>query len=328
LNSEDKPQNQPTGNLSGIRVENVSHYYGRARVLNSINFEAEQGEVCVILGPNGAGKTTLLRLITGYFLPAEGRVWLRDKEMTRKPILAKQSFGYLPEHFPIYPYMTVSEFLLWCLELRQFGGKKKDEVARVISLVGLYDRRNTRIRKLSKGMRQRTSLAQALLGDPPFLILDEPTSGLDPHQIKEMREMIAGFKGKRTVILSTHILAEAAQVADRIIILSEGNIIASGKPRQLAQAYLEGESIYRIGFHGKLEAVENKLKKIQSIIFFELVNKADDDLTMELRVKPRVNGDVVLKQLIQARLRPFEFFRKELKLEDIFMRAVVQEDPV
>jgi len=311
--------------FQGIRAENLSHFYSGVPVLKNISFTAEKGEVCAILGPNGAGKTTLLRLVTGFFLPAEGHIWHSGVEMTRHPLKAKRLIGYLPEQFPLYPYLTVYEFLSWCLGLRHFKGSRKQEIHRVLHQVDMKEREGMRISKLSRGMSQRVGLAQALLGEPPFLILDEPTSGLDPGQIRAMRDLIMHLKGSRTILLSTHILAEAAQVADRIIILSEGQIIASGKPKELAKAYLEGEIVYRISVKGPLQSIETKLKTLSKVQAYDLVDGSEDYLHFELRLEPNVSGEVMLKELTQQGIQPVEFYKKELKLEDIFMRALTQE---
>ncbi len=309
----------------GLRVERVTHYYGTTCALRSVSLEAAKGEVCAILGPNGAGKTTLMRLITGYFLPLDGHIWLGPHELTKNPLQAKHFLGYLPEYFPLYPHLTVREFLMWCLSLRRFKGKKKEEVVRVLKLVDLLDRINSRISKLSRGMRQRLGLAQALLGDPAYLILDEPSSGLDPAQIRGMRELIAGIKQDRTIILSTHILAEAAQISDRIVILSEGQVIASGRPRELESAYLHGESIYRIGIRGDIRRIEEVLPSLPYTVSFEMVSSMVDHHRFELRVQPDISSEMILEALGRAGLVPFEYYRKELKLEDIFFKAVTEE---
>ena len=318
--------NPAVSNQQGLRVEKVNHFFGTRRVLKNVSFEANHGEVCAILGPNGAGKTTLMRIITGYFLPFEGRVWLGSQDLTQDPLRAKSLIGYLPEHFPVYPNLTVQEFLSWCLSMRDFGGDKKKEIEWVLSLVNFDERTNARVDKLSRGMRQRIGLAQALLAEPAYLILDEPTSGLDPAQIRAMRELIIKLKKDRTVILSTHILAEAAQISDRIIILSDGQVISSGRPKELEDAYLGNETVYRAGFTGELPKIEEVLKGLPNLIAYELVSSLQDQHRVELRVEPKISEKIFLKNLVQARLRPFEYFRKELKLEDIFLKAVTREN--
>jgi len=309
----------------GVTIENVYHSYGKFQALKNINFQAYPGEVCAILGPNGAGKTTLMRLITGFFMPTEGNIWLSDVEMTKDPLKAKQLMGYLPERFPLYSYLTVNEFLRWCLDLRGFHGNHQDEVNRVLKTVKLEERIRSRIEKLSKGMRQRVALAQALLGDVPYLVLDEPTSGLDPKQILGMRDLIHSLKGTHTILISTHILAEAAQVADRIIILSEGRVVAKGKPEDLARAYLEGEMIYRLGFTGKKEEIESALKSLTITRSVEWVDVAGDRLHLELRVVANTDETTLFTALAKVKLKPFEFFRKDLKLEDVFVKAITQD---
>jgi ABC-2 type transport system ATP-binding protein len=309
----------------GITVESISHYYGKFQALKNINFQAKPGEVCAILGPNGSGKTTLMRLVTGFFMPTAGNVWLSDVSMTQKPLEAKKMVGYVAERFPLYTYLTVREFLTWCLQLRDFKGKNRFEVDRVMDVVGLKDRAKSRIAKLSKGMRQRVSLAQALLGDTPYLILDEPTSGLDPNQIRNMRELLQSLKGERTILLSTHILAEAAEVADRIIILSEGSVIAKGKPGDLAEAYLDGEMIYRVGFRGNKEDIQKRLSSLDLLNQVECTDFQGDKIRLELRVKPHITEEDLLGIFEGIELKPFEFYKKELKLEDVFVKALTRE---
>jgi len=319
---------EPVSSLAqtGISVDRISYFYGRKQILKSINFQALPGEVCVILGSNGAGKTTLMRLITGYYLPAEGHVWVGDIDMTRSPLQGKSLIGYLPENFPTYPNLTVQEFLKWSLVLKTRVKDQQAECDRVLDCVGLVAEKRKRIGKLSKGMRQRLSLAASLLGNPPFLVLDEPTSGLDPVQIRQVRNLIRDLKGNRTVLLSTHILAEAAQVADRVVILSAGQVLASGRPQELENAYLGDEVVYRVAFRGERKDIQDRLAQAHQLQGWDWVETASGRQWYEIKVNQDFPEETLIKCLSDVDLKPLEFFRKQMRLEDLFFRAVTQEE--
>ncbi len=215
-----------------IEVKQLSKRYGERLAVDRISFTAKAGEVVGLLGANGAGKTTTMRMLTGFLPPTEGSAVIAGHDITDDSMAARSVVGYLPERVPVYPDMTVREYVLFWARLR--GGKNPSASAdAAIARVNLTDRRHTLIRKLSKGMRQRLGFAQALAHDPPVLILDEPTIGIDPQQVIEVRETVRALGQDKTVLFSTHILSEAEQVCDRVVILHHGQVVAQGEPETL-----------------------------------------------------------------------------------------------
>lgn len=215
-----------------IEVTRLTKRFGDRIVVDRISFSAKPGEVVGLLGPNGAGKTTTMRMLSGFLPPSEGTVKIAGHDVVTDSLNARRSVGYLPERVPVYPDMTVREFVLFWARLRG----RRDAKARadaVIAQVNLSERRDTLIRNLSKGMRQRLGFAQALAHDPPVLILDEPTIGIDPRQVIEVRDTVRDLGKTKTVLFSTHILSEAEHVCDRVVILHQGRIVAQGKPADL-----------------------------------------------------------------------------------------------
>ena len=197
--------------------------------MNDVSFRVEPGEIVGFLGPNGAGKTTTLRMLTGYLAPTTGEVRIDGIDATADSIAARARLGYMPEGVPLYKEMRVHEYLRYRGTLKKVG-EVQEAVDRSLELAGVADARRRIIGQLSKGYRQRVALADALIADPPILILDEPTSGLDPNQVRQFRELIRGFRGKKTVLLSTHILSEVEAVCDRVIIIREGEKVADLAP--------------------------------------------------------------------------------------------------
>ena len=212
-----------------IEVEALSRRYGSRLAVNEVSFRVEPGEIVGFLGPNGAGKTTTLRMLTGYLAPTSGRIRIDGIDAVTDSIRARERLGYMPEGVPLYREMRVFEYL------RHRGALKRvpnltAAVDRALELAGVEDVRTRIVGQLSKGYRQRVGLAEALIADPPILILDEPTSGLDPNQVRQFRELVRSFGGKKTVLLSTHILSEVEAVCDRVIIIREGKKVADLRP--------------------------------------------------------------------------------------------------
>ena len=210
-----------------IEVKNVTKKYGSFVAVDDINFSINDGEVVGFLGPNGAGKTTTMNIITGFIEQTEGNVIVNGFDTVKKPKKAKQEIGYMPEGVPLYMDLTVKEFVTYMAELRKVDKKiKKDKVQNVLKETGLIEMQNKLIKNLSRGQKQRVSLAGTLVGEPKVLILDEPTVGLDPKQITEIRSLIKELGKKHTVILSSHILSEVSQICDKVIIINKGKIVA------------------------------------------------------------------------------------------------------
>ncbi|NLT09783.1 MAG: ABC transporter ATP-binding protein, partial [Ruminococcus sp.] len=210
-----------------ITIENLTKYYGKNRAVNNISFTINDNEILGFLGPNGAGKSTTMNMIAGYLPMTSGKVTIFGHDISREPVKAKLELGYLPEIPPVYPDMKVTEYLSFCAGIKRIPlGKRKEEISRVMELLKITDVKGKLIRNLSKGYRQRVGFAQALLGDPKFIILDEPTVGLDPNQVVEVRKLIKSLKKDHTVIFSSHILSEVSEVCDRVVIINKGDIRA------------------------------------------------------------------------------------------------------
>jgi ABC-2 type transport system ATP-binding protein len=215
-----------------IEVQQLTKRYGERTAVDRITFTAKAGEVVGLLGANGAGKTTTMRMLTGFLPPTDGQARVGGHDVVTESMAARRAVGYLPERVPLYPDMTVREYVLFWARLRGAANARAGADA-AIARVNLSDRRNTLIRNLSKGMKQRLGFAQALAHDPPVLILDEPTIGIDPQQVIEVRDTVRALGASKTVLFSTHILSEADSVCDRVVILHKGKIVAHGTPAEL-----------------------------------------------------------------------------------------------
>jgi ABC-2 type transport system ATP-binding protein len=233
-----------------IEVDHLSRYYGPLPALQDISFTAHKGEIVAFLGPNGAGKTTTMRILTGYMPPSSGRASVAGHDVVEDSMAARRNTGYLPEITPLYTDMTVIGYLKFMARLRGVQAVN-DAVERVMVRTAVDHRADDLIGQLSKGYRQRVGIAQALVHNPPVLILDEPTIGLDPRQIREVRGLIRELSGDHTVILSTHILPEAEQVADRVLIINRGQLVAEDTPEALMGRMAGGEQV-RVAVPGDL----------------------------------------------------------------------------
>ena len=228
-----------------IEVHHLTKRYGRVTAVDDVSFRVERGEILGFLGPNGAGKTTTMRILTGYMPATDGRATVAGYDIFDKPIDAKKRIGYLPETPPLYPDMTVREYLDFVARLKGVPSKeKKERVTSVMARTHVADMADRHCGKLSKGYRQRVGLAQAIIHNPEVLILDEPTAGLDPKQIIETRELIRGLGGDHTIVLSTHILPEVAQTCQRVVIINKGRVVAVDTPDNLTARLKGAETMY------------------------------------------------------------------------------------
>ncbi len=306
-----------------IIVDGITKIYGRQNAVDKLSFQVKTGEVLGFLGPNGAGKTTTMKAITGYLEINSGDIEVGGISVTQNPGEVKKHIGYLPEHNPLYQDMPVIDYLGFIAGLQ---GVQKTEieprVTEMIHVCGLSGEKHKKIRELSKGYKQRVGLAQALIHNPEVLILDEPTTGLDPNQIVEIRELIKNIGREKTVILSSHILAEVEATCDRILIINKGKIVANGTAEELRRQ-ARGNEILKIelGNATRNEAF-NALKSLPTV---ELVDFSDNDnATFEINSKPghksakAIFDLCVNKGWYLAQLTPVE-----TKLEDIF-REVTQ----
>lgn len=233
-----------------ICVKNITKTFGAQKALDELSFEVKTGEILGFLGPNGAGKTTTMKAITCYITPNEGDILVGDKSVLHSPDEVKQHIGYLPENNPLYLDMPVMDYLSFIGELQ--GVEKalvEAQVNKMVRICGLNAEKHKKISELSKGYRQRVGLAQALIHDPEVLILDEPTTGLDPNQIIEIRALIKEIGKEKTVILSSHILAEVEATCDRVLIINKGKIVANGTPEEL-RSQAQGKEILKVAING------------------------------------------------------------------------------
>lgn len=218
-----------------LEVTGLTKRYGDIVAIEDVGFRLEKGEVAAFLGPNGAGKTTTLRIITGYVPPSSGEVRINGVDLKRQATKAKKMIGYLPETPPLYPEMRLEGYLKFVGKLKGLKkGELEQSIEQAIERCRLQDMRRRFVYTLSKGYRQRLGLAQAIMGNPDLLVLDEPTSGLDPAQIVDMRAFILELKGSHTILLSTHILSEAAQICNRVLIVHKGKLVGDGTLEQFA----------------------------------------------------------------------------------------------
>jgi len=233
-----------------ISVSNLSRSYGSFKAVDGVSFEVGQGQVVGLLGPNGAGKTTVMKMLTGFHFPESGTVKVGGFDVLEQTREAQALIGYLPESSPVYPDLTVHEYLEFMAGMRGIEPSKRAEaIERSLERTDAAQFHNRVTSHLSKGQRQRVGLAQAILADPSILILDEPTSGLDPHQILEFRQLIQHLGREKTVILSTHIMQEVEALCERVLIMNQGRIVAEGKAEDIAKN-LQGESRYEFRLRG------------------------------------------------------------------------------
>ena len=243
-----------------IDVKNVSKKYGNFYAVRNVSFNVRDGEIVGFLGRNGAGKTTTMNMITGFIEPSSGKITINGYDVDVKPKKAKKIIGYMPEGVPLYPDLTVKEFVSYMADLKLVPHKeKKQAVEKAILQTGLDKVKNRLTRNLSRGFKQRVSMAGALVGDPEILILDEPTVGLDPKQVREIRELIKSFRKNHTVILSSHILSEVSQICEKVIIIDRGEIIAVDTPENL-EKQTQTKQILKI----TVEDPENLFEKVFS----------------------------------------------------------------
>ena len=249
-----------------IEVESLTKRYGRTTAVDGVSFRVERGEILGFLGPNGAGKTTTMRILTCYLPPTEGAARVAGYDVFSQPMEVKRRVGYLPETPPLYPDMSVRDYLDFCSRIKGVPAKeRKTRVGDAIEKCRVGDVRDKLIAKLSKGYRQRVGLAQAILHNPDVLILDEPTAGLDPKQIIETRELIRGLAGSHTVILSTHILPEVSMTCGRVVIINKGRVVAEDTPDNLTRR-LKGAGTIRVEARGDAASVLEAVAAVPGVL--------------------------------------------------------------
>jgi ABC-2 type transport system ATP-binding protein len=304
-----------------IRVSGLTKDYGMRRAIDNLTFEAEQGEILGFLGPNGAGKTTTMRILTGYMPPTEGEANVAGYDVVAESIEVRRRVGYLPETVPLYTDMTVFDYLKFMADLRHLPDGE-DRVDETLEMVGLEERAEGYIGNLSKGMRQRVGLAQALLHRPEVLILDEPTIGLDPGQVVDVRNVIREIGKERTVLLSTHILSEAQQLCDRVLIINKGRIVAEDTPANL-QASLIGSERGMLRVRGEADDLLKKISKIKGIT--NVQPKEEGVLEFQFAPGQDVRAEVA-RATIKAGYDLLEMRLIGMSLEDIFLQLTREEN--
>ncbi len=304
-----------------IRVEGLTKDYGARRAISNLNFEAKQGEIVGFLGPNGAGKTTTMRILTGYMPPTDGSALVAGFDVVDESLEVRKRVGYLPETVPLYTDMTAYDYLKFMADLRQIpdSSERADEA---LEMVGMESRANSFISSLSKGMRQRIGLAQALIHRPEVLILDEPTIGLDPGQVVEVRKLIREIGKERTVLLSTHILSEAQQICDRVLIINKGKIVAEDTPENL-QSRLVGSERVALRVRGESDGLSKIITKVKGV---QSVHSAPDG-SIEFQFAP--GQDVrpeVAKAVVNAGYDLLELRPVGMSLEEIFLELTREDN--
>ncbi len=303
-----------------IEVEGLTKDYGTRRAISNLTFKAESGEILGFLGPNGAGKTTTMRILSGYMPPTMGMAKVAGFDVVDQSLEVRKRVGYLPETVPLYPDMTVFDYLKYMADLRQVKNAE-DRVDDVLEIVKMSERAGGYISNLSKGMRQRVGLAQALLHQPEVLILDEPTIGLDPAQIREVRKLIREIGRQRTVLLSTHILSEAQQICDRVLIINNGQIVVEDTPERLQASLAGGQSVaVRVEGDGDgLEKLVGGLAGVQRV-----TANQDGSLLVEGAPGKDIRPSIA-KNIVKAGFDLLELKSINLSLEDIYMELTREE---
>ena len=304
-----------------IEISHLVKKYGDHYAVKDLNVRIEEGQIYGFLGPNGAGKSTTMNMITGYLAPTAGTVKVDGFDIVKEPEKAKEHIGYLPEIPPLYSEMTVEEYLKFAAELKRIPRKERAaQIEKAIKTAQLEDVRKRLINNLSKGYKQRVGLAQAVLGDPETIILDEPTVGLDPRQMIEMRELIRSLKKDHTVILSSHILSEVSAVCDQILIISKGELVASGTPDGL-QAKLKGAGELELCVKGTAAQLKTLLSNLDGVESFTTTEAEDG--TVLAQVSEKADCDIrepLFYELAENRMPLLGMEKKTGSLEDIFLQ--------
>ena len=311
-----------------IEVENLTKKYGSQVAVDNLSFRVERGMIYGFLGPNGAGKSPTMNMMTGYIAATSGTVKINGYDILKNPEQAKKSIGYLPELPPVYPDMTVYEYLRFVAELKKVKkNERQAQIEDVMKQTQIEDVKGRLIKNLSKGYKQRVGLAQAIIGYPEVIILDEPTVGLDPKQIIEIRELIRELAKKHTIILSSHILSEVSAVCDHIMIISKGKLVASDTPEGL-MTLLKGGRQMKLSVLGEQSKVEELLQSMESVKDFSMQPpRAEGMVSVNIRTEDTEDIRVELFHRLAAADMPImELSLSEKSLEDVFLELTGEED--
>jgi len=301
-----------------IEVEHLTKKYGDLEAVKHLNFKVKEGQIWGLLGPNAAGKTTTMRILTGYLPATEGKAAVAGFDVFNQPNEVKKITGYLPEVVPLYPDMTVDEYLRFVAEIKQIpASKRKEALEKSIETAGLEVVRRRLIKNISRGFKQRVGIAQALIHDPRVLILDEPTIGLDPAQIIEIRQLIRSLRGERTIMLSTHILAEVTQTCDGVVIIRDGRLMASGSLDELTASVKDKERmIIKLKSGG-----EELIPHFMRIPGTDKVIQKDDGFEFEWSTGKDIREDVA-KFCVEKELGLIEMRPLVMSIEDLYLKIV------
>ena len=308
-----------------IELKNITKKYGNLVAVDDISFKVKNGEIIGLLGPNGAGKSTIMNAITGYIEQSNGDIIVNGFDTVKRGKKAKREIGYMPEGVPLYDDLTIKEFITYMAELRKVKRKeKKEKVQEIIKKVGLEEIQNKIIKNLSRGQKQRVSLAGALIGEPNVLILDEPTVGLDPKQITEIRNLIKSLGKKHTIILSSHILSEVSQICDRVVIINKGKIVAEDAPENLEKKVSNQKNIIYITVEDSENKIEQMKEKIEGITEIKFIEELQDK-TKKYEITGSKDEELrkkIFTEFAKEGITIFEMKKPEATLEDAFMNII------
>jgi ABC-2 type transport system ATP-binding protein len=313
-----------------IEVQHLTKRYGRVTAVDDLTFRVERGEILGFLGPNGAGKTTTMRILTGYMPATEGKAVVAGFDVFEQPIEAKRRTGYLPETPPLYPEMTVREYLQFVARIKIKGvsaGERRNRVEESMRRTRVDDMASRHCGKLSKGYRQRVGLAQSILHNPEVLILDEPTAGLDPKQIIETRQLIKELAGTHTIVISTHILPEVSQTCDRVVIINKGRAVAVDTPANLT-ARLRGSETMYLQIDAGADDAAATLRDVPGVLGVSIADRQNGAVGYEVStesgrdVRRDLARTVVAQNWGLLELRP-----SRMSLEEIFLSLTTEEKP-
>lgn len=311
-----------------IEVKNISKKYGNFIAVDNISFEVNDHEIVGFLGPNGAGKTTTMNMITGFIEPTEGEIIINGFNISKNPNKAKKQMGYMPENVPLYNDLTVKEFINYMAELKRVNKKERKEVVKnILEETGLLDVQNKLIKNISRGYKQRVSLAGALIGNPDVLILDEPTVGLDPKQITEIRTLIKKLGNNHTILLSSHILSEVSQICQKVVIINKGKILAIDTLENLENKTKEENSIVLVveDKDNKMKTIDKKIKSVKEVRLL----KENEDGTKKYLIISNNDTDIrkeLFEVLPKEKITIFELRKSENTLEDAFLKIVNEKE--
>jgi len=300
-----------------IEVTNLKKQYGSHMAVDGVSFEAKQGEILGLLGPNGAGKTTTMRVLTGFMPPTSGTASVAGFDVMNDSMEVRRRVGYLPEKVPVYPDMTLFNYVAFVAKLHNVKNHKQ-KVEAVLDRFDLLDRRDKLVRSLSKGLKQRLGLAQALVHDPPVIVLDEPTIGIDPKQVIEVRDIVKSLRNDHTVLFSSHILTEVEQVCDRVVIINKGKVVAQGTASELSKQFMPQRQLYIELDGGNQEAYQRLLRSLDMIEKIEpqgrgfILHIPSDDALQKPITRVIANSDFTLIEMRQL----------DVSLEDVFLDII------